>query len=93
MSIALSTRKLPAGAVEATLGGLSVVLREKDGYVNATRLCQDGGKQLYNWRQNDKTKAFLECLSSTTGLPADQLVEARNDRLPRPGTRPLLVIQ
>lgn len=80
---AIATRKLPAGAIEATLGGIAVILREKDGYVNATRLCDGVKKKLSHWNDNDKTKAFLKVLSESLDIPVEGgLVHVRRVRLP-----------
>lgn len=56
----LATRKLAAGAVEAALGGLTVLVREKDGFINATRLCKDGGKHLPHWLRGESAQEFVE---------------------------------
>lgn len=73
-SCAIITRKLPTGAVEATMGDLTVVIRETDGFVNATLLCQGGGKLFADWRRIKKTSEFLECLSTTMEIPIVALV-------------------
>lgn len=45
------------------LCGIEVISRE-DGYINATQLCKAGGKEFKKWHRNDKTKEFLETLST-----------------------------
>ena len=45
------------------LGGIEVISRVEDGYINATQLCKAGGKEFKKWHKNDKTKEFLETLS------------------------------
>jgi hypothetical protein len=47
------------------LGGIEIISREGDGYINATQLCKAGGKEFKNWYRNDKVKEFLEELSVT----------------------------
>jgi hypothetical protein len=49
--------------------------READGYINITNLCKAGGKHFKNWNQNDKTKRFLEVLSSMAGIPTVDLLK------------------
>jgi hypothetical protein len=49
--------------------------RETDGYINVTNLCKAGGKHFKNWNQNDKTKRFLDVLSSTAGIPTFELLK------------------
>jgi len=48
--------------------------RAIDGYVNATAMCNACGKKFYDYARNATTKEFLEELSRSTGIPADQLV-------------------
>lgn len=46
------------------LGGIEVISRVEDGYINATQLCKAGGKDFKQWHRNDKTKEFLEKLAT-----------------------------
>jgi hypothetical protein len=57
---------------EINLNGITVLSRE-DGYINATALCKAGGKQFNDWYRLDKTKLFLNALSTSTGHPVDLL--------------------
>jgi len=49
--------------------------REEDGYINITNLCKAGGKKFNHWNSNDKTKRFLQVLSTDAGIPASELVK------------------
>jgi len=49
--------------------------REEDGYINITNLCKAGGKKFNDWNRLDKTKRFLDVLSSTTGIPVVELLK------------------
>jgi hypothetical protein len=49
--------------------------REDDGFINITNLCKAGGKHFKNWNQNDKTKRFLQVLSTAAGIPATSLIK------------------
>ena len=49
--------------------------RDIDGYINITNLCKAGGKHFKNWNQNDKTKRFLDVLSSSAGIPANEIIK------------------
>jgi len=51
-----------------TLGGIEIISRPEDGYINATQLCKAGGKDFKNWYRNDKVKEFLEELSVTKNI-------------------------
>lgn len=58
---------------EINLNGITVLSRE-DGFINATALCKAGGKQFNDWYRLEKTKLFLNALSSSTGYPVDLLI-------------------
>jgi len=58
---------------EINLNGITVLSRE-DGFINATALCKAGGKQFNDWYRLEKSKLFLNALSSSTGYPADILI-------------------
>ena len=49
--------------------------RENDGFINITNLCKAGGKKFNDWNRLDKTKRFLDVLSSTTGIPVVELLK------------------
>ena len=49
--------------------------RDEDGYINVTNLCKSGGKQFKHWKSLDKTKAFLQVLSSEVGIPTSELIK------------------
>jgi hypothetical protein len=48
--------------------------RYKDGYINLTAMAKAEGKLLADYLRLDSTKAFLEALSGSMGIPIDQLV-------------------
>ena len=45
----------------AKYGEFEVIMMKKNGYINATKLCNLGNKQLKNWLQNDSSKQMIEC--------------------------------
>ena len=49
--------------------------RDDDGYINITNLCKAGGKEFKNWNKNDKTKRFLEVLSSAVRIRTADLIK------------------
>jgi hypothetical protein len=49
--------------------------REEDGFINITNLCKAGGKQFKHWNSIDRTKKFLDVLSSTVGIPSVELLK------------------
>jgi len=49
--------------------------REEDGYINITNLCKAGGKKFNHWNSNDKTKRFLQVLSTDAGIPVSEIIK------------------
>jgi len=49
--------------------------REEDGFIDITNLCKAGGKKFNHWNSIDKTKRFLDVLSSTAGIPVVELLK------------------
>jgi hypothetical protein len=43
-------------------GQFRVVVDKQDGYVNATKLCSDGGKQFYHWKESKVSKELVSTL-------------------------------
>jgi hypothetical protein len=56
-------------------GGI-IYQRPKDGYINATAMCQAAGKQFGHYRENKAAKDFLAELSSAIGIPIAELVQS-----------------
>ena len=57
------------------LGGIEIISREGDGYINATQLCKAGGKEYSNWFKNSKTNEFLEELEGSLLIRRDLLIQ------------------
>jgi hypothetical protein len=60
-----------------TLNNVVITSRPIDHYVNATQLCQAGGKKFNDWIRLDTTKELINELSPEAGIPASGLVEAK----------------
>ena len=45
---------------KAKYGEFDVIMDMTTGYINATKLCTDGGKQFKNWTRNDSSKELIE---------------------------------
>lgn len=56
-------------------GDFKVLIRKKDGYINATKLCKDGGKELTNWNQNKTSASLIEEVQRSVGIPSHPLIE------------------
>ena len=63
--------------ISITLNNIVITSRPIDHYVNATQLCQAGGKKFSHWFSLDSTKELINELSSNAGIPALALVESK----------------
>ena len=63
-----------------TLNNVVITSRPLDHYVNATQLCQAGGKKFNDWFRLDTTKDLINELSSDAGIPVSLLVETIRGR-------------
>jgi len=54
-------------------GDFKVLIRRKDGYINASKLCKDGGKLIGNWSQMQGSKQYVEEFKGSIGIPIDPL--------------------
>lgn len=71
MSIAI--RSIPNTEFSyGNLGDLQVIVDE-DGYMNATKLCKDAGKQFSHWSTNSGTKSYRKAVAKSTGIPDKSL--------------------
>jgi len=46
---------------KALYGDFTVTMNTKNGYINATKMCADGGKRFDNWIRNDGNKEMVKC--------------------------------
>lgn len=64
-------------------GEFKVLIRKSDGYINASKLCKDGGKLLGNWIENKTSSILIEEVHRSIGIPIDsllcQVVQGPND--------------
>lgn len=44
------------------LGPFNVMIMNKNGYVNATKLCKDDGREYYKWSENKRSKELMKAL-------------------------------
>jgi hypothetical protein len=63
-----------------TLNNVIITSRPLDHYVNATQLCQAGGKKFNDWFRLDTTKELINELSSDAGIPVSLLVDTIRGR-------------
>jgi hypothetical protein len=57
-----------------TFNSTPIGQRSDDGYVNATAMCQANSKLFADYQRLETTKAFLEALSGSMGIPIDLLI-------------------
>ncbi len=67
----------PSLFIEHEVDGAIVPQRPRDGYINATRLCQQAGKRLNDYMRLQQTQEYLDELMSVAGIPVTDLVEIR----------------
>jgi hypothetical protein len=60
-----------------TLNNVIIISRIEDNYINATQLCQAGGKKFNHWYSLDSTKEIINELASETRIPVSQLVDIK----------------
>lgn len=63
--------------------GAIIYQRPKDGYINATAMCQAAGKLYGHYNENRTTKDFLAALSAEIGIPISELVQSLSGGDPR----------
>lgn len=52
-----------------------IAQRAKDGYINATALCQAANRRWNHYRDNQQTKEFIAALEADAGIPASELIQ------------------
>ena len=70
--------------IQHDMDGSVVPQRPRDGYINATLLCQRANKMFADYYRLAGTKEFLDVLSADMGIPISalvQVVKGGNDRL------------
>lgn len=70
--------------------GIEIRQTTKDGYFDATAMCQAHGKRFNDWFRLDATKEYLEALSLITGIPVIKLVVSLTGRYGGTWVQPLV---
>jgi hypothetical protein len=55
------------------LNDITIAMRKSDGYVNATQLCQAGGKKFGDWFRLEMTKTYINAYISLEGIPSNEM--------------------
>ena len=56
-------------------GDFKVLIRKKDGYINVTKLCQDGGKEFKSWTRNQYSNLLIEEVKSSRGENSPPVID------------------
>ena len=59
------------------LNNVIIISRLEDNYINATQLCNAGGKKFNDWFRLDTTSKLINELQSEAGIPASQLIDIK----------------
>ncbi len=62
--------QLQTGFIDRLADNDTIAQRVTDGYFNATAMCKSARKKIFDYGRLATTKAFLNELSSKTGIPA-----------------------
>ena len=57
-----------------------VLIITQNGYINATKLCKDGGKQFKHWLDNQGSKDLINEFESSAGIPAAEVAQMEQTR-------------
>ncbi len=64
------------------VGGFVVSQRRRDGYVNATAMCQAAGRKFNDYTRAIATQGFITELVTVTGIPATELIQSVSGGVP-----------
>lgn len=68
-------RDAPLELIPHEIDGAVIPQRSKDGYVNATAMCQAAGKEANDYLRLALNQQFMEDISTEAGIPASGLVQ------------------
>ena len=49
-------------------------MMRENGFINVTKLCKEGGKEFFTWKQNKSSELFLEAVFPDLGIPRSGLL-------------------
>jgi hypothetical protein len=76
----------PISKKSLVLNDISIIARAEDGFINATELCKAGGKEFKHWKENKNNQSYLQVLSSSVGIPTDELINYETGSNEKRGT-------
>lgn len=63
-----------SGLVVRTWNDAPISRRDSDGFADATAMCQANGKLWNDYQRLDRSAAYIQALSDSLGIPANQLI-------------------
>jgi hypothetical protein len=60
---------------ELVLNKIKIIARKEDKYINLNQLCKAGKREFREYKRLEKTKAYLQVLSLSVGIPTDELIK------------------
>ena len=55
-------------------GDFKIIMNINTGFINATKLCKDGGKEFKHWLKNSQSKKFIETFSNCLRISKDEIL-------------------
>jgi hypothetical protein len=80
----------PAPVILREANGTPIRQSTKEGYFDATAMCQAHGKEFADWRRNDSSEEYLQALSLNMGIPRIKLVVSLRGRYGGTWVHPLV---
>lgn len=59
------------------------LIREGDGYINATQLCKNAGREFHTWHRSQSTIEFLEALSAEPQFCGTEIIQIKKGGDPK----------
>lgn len=74
----LQIRKINDEFSSAIYGDFEIIIRNDNGYINATKLCKMVGKEFFHWKANSVSKELIKELSNHLNISENKLIESPN---------------
>lgn len=58
-----------------SVNNVQIIARKEDGYINLNQLCKAGNKDFRKWKENKRSKAFIQVLSKGAGILPPSLIK------------------
>ena len=68
--------------IKTTYNDISVLIEKSSGYYNATKICKDNGKEMFNLVQLKDYNDMILSISEHLGIPSPTLIMKINEDIP-----------